>query len=207
MRTIGFFKRKQQIQPDEQELKKKMREQQREELYALVDEVCAAYTPDSIHFGIGQSLDRKRFVNPSYEQYQEAMLRSVIYIAVVKEQVHHLVYAYVKWGRGDRDEPIMNKVEAVKKEVLKDLESHMMDRFDTYFEQFLTTDHGISGLEREYIEGTIYNSLLTDLCHQLHERGYVLGEGVSGKWLLEELENAIRFKLSQLLYSTQGEYE
>ncbi|KIL49876.1 hypothetical protein [Jeotgalibacillus soli] len=201
MRFFNHHKKKQQ-EIDEQLDKEKNEKRNcvREEINTMVNNISKAFTRTSIFEGLYSALERKQFLNPDQTMYEESLLYSVIFLKVVKAELRTTLYGILKWEKFNDTADIEHHILGIKKQVKKEIDHHLSEHLDDYFEKYLNSPTGITGLEKEYMEGSLFNTLLIECCLYIKKEQWEHGEGISGKWLLSEIENLIYLQVVAFLY-------
>ncbi|MEW9502281.1 hypothetical protein [Jeotgalibacillus marinus] len=172
----------------------------KEEVLLMLDYISNDYTYESVIKSLTSSVERKKFIYHTYKLYREELLLSVIYQRELITQLKLILHRLLKWESFKDVQELENTIKTVKNNIGNQVDTYLDKYHDEYFEKYLTTEQGIKGLEKKYLERATFVSFLSDVCVYVYTNDWHSNEGLSGKWLVDEIIRAIEKKVDQLLY-------
>lgn len=185
--------RKEQITEEKKKLKRKVE--------IMVDSLTKSYSTDSIHQSISQQVDKKRYINPTLEQYKQSLLQNLIYFIEVEKEIKRTLSSLLRGENFATVQELDQHLLKIQSRVRNDMEELVTANHDKYYHKYLATDEGVNGLEREFIDHTVLHSWYIDACFYFQSNAqWDISDQVPKRWVVSEIERTFMWKLSQHLY-------
>ncbi|TDL32613.1 hypothetical protein E2R51_07975 [Jeotgalibacillus sp. S-D1] len=185
--------RKVQTNEEKKQLKRKVE--------MMVDGLTKSYSTDSIHQSISQQVDKKRYINPTLEQYKQSLLQNLIYFLEVEKEIKRTLSTLLHGEKFESVQALDQHLLKIQSRVRNDMEELITANHDKYYHKYLAKDEGVNGLEREFIDHTVLHSWYIDACFYFQNNAqWDISEEVPKRWVVSEIERTFMWKLSQHLY-------
>ena len=185
---------------DSQLVKDKMNRESKDDIKVLVDLASHDFTKNSILKGITTSLERKKYINTSFELYRNSLLYNLVYFREISQELRLLTHRMLKWDYIYDNDSFRNEMKEKKINIHETMDSLLSEYHDLYFEKYLRHSEGTTGLENEYVERSLFYSLQLEVCTYIVKNEWQPIRSVSGKWIVKEIDHAISIKVSEFLY-------
>ncbi|MGD7043306.1 hypothetical protein [Jeotgalibacillus proteolyticus] len=167
----------------------------------MTDGLLKPYSAESIQRKIKLQIDKKRFANPSKDDYKYSLLRNIIYFLEVEKEIKRTITNLL---RGDKFEslPALDQhILQFQSRIRNSMDDLLTHNHDKFYHKYLASEQGINGLEREFIDRSVMHSWYIDVSFYLQsdEEWTITGE-IPKRWVVSEIERTLMWKLSEYLY-------
>ncbi|MDG5471566.1 hypothetical protein P6709_07380 [Jeotgalibacillus sp. ET6] len=178
---------------------------EKKELKVIVDQMVEGltkpYSAQSIQRSIKEQIDKKRYANPSKDQYKYSLLKNLIYFLEVEKEIKRTMSSLLRGEKFDSIPALDQHILAFQSRIRNSIEDLLTENHDKYYHKYLAAEEGINGLEREFIDHSVLHSWYIDACFYLQSKPILeIPENLPKRWIVSEIERTFMWKLSQYLY-------
>lgn len=167
----------------------------------MVEGLLKPYSPESIKRSIKAQIDKKRYLNPSEDQYKYSLLRNLIYFLEVEKEIKRTLANLINGDKFSSIPELDKHIVAIQSRVRHSIEDLLTVNHDKYYHKYLVTKEGINGLEREFIDHSLLHSWFIDACMYVQSVDKLdIHKDITRRWVVSEIERTFMWKLSEYLY-------
>jgi len=141
-------------------------------------------------------LKRKQliYLYPDVDDYKYELLKKIIFYLEVRKELQYYLAELLRGNSPDYD------VKKIKHQVDAEIEEKIAIHYEQFFKKYLSSDGGIKGLEKEFIEALILYEWMKALIPFYRKNPYETIDELPKRWIARTIESECRRKADELVY-------